>query len=141
MRNCKRTTVPGGAQLPVASVAGDNLWYEVDSPAGRGWVNSYYTVTRGNFASLRQSNIPGAAPGLTGLAPRVVVNTHRLNIRRGPSIGYGIVTSVRGGTTLAVTGISAGRDWFKVEGSFGMGWLNNNYTVFRGDITRVPTAS
>lgn len=133
------TSVRGGTQLPVVSIASDNLWYEVDSVAGRGWVNSYYTVTRGNFSSLRRTNIPAPAPGLTGFTPRVVVNTHRLNIRSGPGRMFGIVTSVRGGTTLAVTAISPGRHWFKVEGSFGTGWLNNNFTVFRGDISRVPT--
>ena len=135
------TRVRGGTQLPVISIASDNLWYQVESPAGTGWVNSFYTVTRGDFSSLRRTDMPVAPAGLTGLTPRAVVNTHRLNIRNGPGAGYSVITSVRGGTTLAVTGISPGRGWFRVEGDFGMGWINNQYAVFRGDITRVPIAS
>ncbi|MDE2859290.1 MAG: SH3 domain-containing protein [Chloroflexota bacterium] len=132
-------TVAGGAELPVISIGSDNLWYQVNSPAGPGWVNSYYTVTRGSFASLRQPRPLDnpATPTLSGPTPRAVVNTHRLNIRTGPGANYDIITSVPGGSHLAVLGLSRGRGWYLVEGSFGQGWLNNDFVVFRGDFSRV----
>ena len=133
------TSVRGGAELPVVSIHSDRLWHEVEGPTGRGWVNAYYTVSRGDFSRLGRGTASETAPGLTGLVPRVVVNTHRLNIRTGPGAANPSITSVQGGTTLAVKGISANRNWFLVEGSFGEGWLNNAYTVFRGAISRVPT--
>lgn len=133
-------TVAGGTELEVLSIASDNLWYEVQSPAGPGWVNSYYAVTRGNFSSIRSSPpLPDPATAtLSGPTPRAVVNTHRLNIRTGPGAGHHIITSVRGGSHLAVLGLSRNRGWYLVEGSFGQGWLNNDYVVFRGDFSRVP---
>ncbi|MCY4537766.1 MAG: SH3 domain-containing protein [Chloroflexi bacterium] len=134
------TTVAGGAKLPVISIGSDNLWYEVNSPAGPGWVNSHYTVTRGNFASLRRPRVLNdpPTPALSGPTPRCVVNTHRLNIRTGPGANNDIITSVPGGSHLAVLGLSRGRGWYLVEGSFGQGWLNNDFVVFRGDFSRVP---
>ncbi len=133
------TTVPGGTELPVVSIGSDNLWYEVNSPAGVGWVNSYYAVTRGNFTQLRNVPLPDPpSAALSGPTPRAVVNTHRLNIRTGPGAGYDIITSVRGGSQLAVLGLSRNRGWYLVEGHFGQGWLNNDFVVFRGDFSRVP---
>ena len=46
------TTVRGGTILPVTRIASGNVWYEVTSTAGTGWVNRTYTVTRGNFAGI-----------------------------------------------------------------------------------------
>ncbi len=132
-------TVAGGTELPVISIGSDNLWYEVQSEAGPGWVNSYFTITRGNFTELRRTPLldPPSAT-LSGPTPRCVVNTHRLNIRTGPGAGYDIITSVPGGSQLAVLGLSSNRGWYLVEGSFGQGWLNNDFVVFRGDFSRVP---
>lgn len=126
------TTVPGGTALQVLSIAPDRLWYQVVTSAGNGWVNSSYTVTRGSYAGVKREVDP-----LSGATPRAVVNTAYLNIRSGPGIGNGIVATVPGGTTLKVLGLSSGRRWYLVEGSFGQGWLNNHYTVFRGDFSQV----
>lgn len=130
------TTVSGGTTLEVLSIAPDGKWYQVNSAAGAGWVHSGYTVGRGDF-----SGVPRAIDPLSGSTPRVVVNTSRLNIRSGPGAGHNVVTSVPGGTTLAVVGVSADRKWFLVEGDFGQGWLRNLYAVFRGDYDQVPTVS
>ena len=133
------TSVVGGTELPVISIHSDRLWYEVASPAGNGWVNSYYAVTRGDFSRLGSTSSPvETSPVLTGTTPRAVVNTSRLNIRSGPGVAHGVITSVQGGTTLAVLGISSNRIWYLVEGSFGQGWLNNGFVVFRGAFNQVP---
>ena len=126
------TTVPGGTALQVVSIAPDRVWYQVVTSAGNGWVNSRYTVTRGSFAGVKREVDP-----LSGATPRAVVNTAFLNIRSGPGIGHGVIATVPGGTTLKVLGLSSGRGWYLVEGSFGQGWLNNHYTVFRGDFSQV----
>ena len=71
-------------------------------------------------------------------AARVVVNTPNLNIRTGPSASFSIVATVSGGTELAVLGIADDGVWYLVEGTFGQGWLNNEFVVFRGDYNAVP---
>lgn len=139
------TVVKGGANLLVTDIDSGGVWYQVETSAGRGWVNSNYTVGRGDFSQVSRSGATtgGAREGghLSGPTPRAVVNTAFLNIRTGPGAGHEIVTDVPGGTTLAVLGLSTNRDWYLVEGSFGQGWLNNNYVVFRGDFSQVNVVS
>lgn len=132
-------TVKGGTNLLVTAIDGGGVWYQVETSAGTGWVNSNYTVGRGNFAGLSRSGQPSQREGahLSGATPRAVVNTAFLNIRSGAGIRNGIVATVPGGTVLKVLGLSRGRGWYLVEGSFGQGWLNNYYTVFRGDFSQV----
>ena len=137
------TVVKGGTKLIVTAIDSGGVWYQVETSAGSGWVNSTYTVGRGNFASLSRTSSPSAREGahLSGSTPRAVVNTAFLNIRSGPGISHGIIATVPGGTTLRVLGLSGGRGWYLVEGSFGQGWLNNHYTVFRGDFSQVRVVS
>jgi len=136
------TVVKGGTKLIVTAIDGGGVWYQVETSAGSGWVNSTYAVGRGNIASLTRS-APSEREGahLSGSTPRAVVNTAHLNIRTGPGIGHSIITDVPGGTVLRVLGLSRGRGWYLVEGSFGQGWLNNHYVVFRGDFSQVPVVS
>lgn len=130
------TTVPGGAELAVLSIAPDLVWYEVNTASGNGWVNSRFTVGRGDFSGVTRH-----VDALTGSTPRAVINTYRLNIRTGPGVGDSVVTAVAGGTTLAVLGKSSDDKWFLVEGDFGRGWLRNLYVAFRGDYSQVQVAS
>ncbi len=135
-------SVSGGAKLPVVQLGADNLWHQVTSPFGTGWVNSSFTVGRGDFSSLRTQRDPASTSvNLSGDTPRCVVNTHRLNVRSGPGAGHNVLTSVAGGTQLAVLGLSGDRNWYLVEGAFGQGWLHNDYVVFRGNFGLVPVVS
>ncbi len=136
------TVVKGGTNLIVTAIDGGGVWYQVETSAGQGWVNSNYAVGRGNIASLsRGMSSEQEGAHLSGPTPRAVVNTAHLNIRTGPGIGHNIITNVPGGTTLKVLGLSGDRGWYLVEGSFGQGWLNNHYVVFRGDFSQVQVLS
>lgn len=79
---------------------------------------------------------PAGKPAIRG--PYVVVNTGYLNIRSGAGAQYAPVATVPGGTRLAVVGVAPDSIWFLVEGSFGRGWLNIEFALFRGDISSVP---
>ena len=95
---------------------------------------------------------PGVAPGTAGVittttlvrptitlsTARVIVNTAFLNVRSGPGAQYTSVATVSGGTELLVLGIAKDRVWYLVEGRFGRGWLNSEFTIFRGVIDNVP---
>ncbi len=129
--------VPGGSELAVVMMAPDGVWYQVETSRGTGWVNSHYTVGRGNFSGVSMMTEQPQGTALTGPTPRAVVNTSYLNIRSGPGAGHSIVATVPGGTVLRVMGLSRGHGWYKVMGDFGEGWLNNSYVVFRGDFSRV----
>ncbi|MEO1166291.1 MAG: SH3 domain-containing protein, partial [Chloroflexota bacterium] len=72
---------------------------------------------------------------------RVVINTGNLNVRSGPSASFSTVATVPGGTELAVTGRSSDGVWYFVEGTFGTGWVNSEFTIFRGDYSTVAVIS
>ena len=136
------TIVKGGTNLAVRSIAADGVWYQVDTSAGTGWVNSRYGVTRGNFRAVPRAGVlPREGTELSGTTPRAVVNTYRLNVRSGPSASHDIVATTGGGSVFKVLGLSSDRNWYLVEGSFGQGWLRNDYTVFRGDFSQVHIVS
>jgi uncharacterized protein YgiM (DUF1202 family) len=69
---------------------------------------------------------------------RVVINTGNLNVRSGPSAAFSTVATVPGGTELAVIGRAPDGVWYYVEGTFGRGWVNNQFVLFRGDFATVP---
>lgn len=129
------TTVPGGAKLAAVGIAPDRKWYEVATAMGNGWVNTRYTIGRGDFSNVMQYQ-----DALQGDTPRALVNTSYLNVRSGPGVSHGIVAVVPGGTTLAVHGKSADGKWMLVQGDFGQAWLRNRYVAFRGDYSLVPLA-
>lgn len=89
--------------------------------------------------------VPGAGSGASfpsdaalAAIPRIIINTAFLNIRSGPGAQYTAVATLAGGTELAVLGIAPDRVWYLVQGTFGQGWLNNEYVLFRGDGSRLP---
>ena len=127
--------IPGGSRLLVTGTAGDGRWYEIETNAGPGWINSHYTAKRGDFSRVR-----GAASGLWGDAPRAIVNTARLNVRSGPGAGYAKTGLALGGTVLALDGVSADGLWYRAQGGFGSGWLHSGYLVTRGAVGSLPVA-
>ena len=117
------TTVAGGTTLPVIMLQAGSDWIQVSSAAGSGWVNSSFTVARGDFSNVPNQYTPpnlagGTASNLAG-APQVVVNTAYLNVRTGPGVGHAILTTVKGGTALTVTAIEYGGVWYQVETTAG----------------------
>jgi uncharacterized protein YraI len=79
-------------------------------------------------------NVPTASL----VAPRVVINTAFLNIRSGPGSQFTVVSTVPGGSELPVFGLTRDGWWYLVQGTFGQGWVNKDFVLFRGDIDVVP---
>lgn len=71
-------------------------------------------------------------------APILVVNTSFLNIRTGPSAQFAVLTTVTGGTELPVLGTAGDRVWYQVSTPVGVGWVNIEFAIPRGDFTNVP---
>ena len=72
------------------------------------------------------------------LGNHVIINTGNLNVRRGPGGSYEILAKVAGGTQLKIVGRAPDDVWFLIEGYFGLGWVNSQYVIFRGDYAGVP---
>ncbi len=73
-------------------------------------------------------------------APILVANTSFLNVRTGPNAGYSVLVTVVGGTELPVLGVFADRVWYQVSTIVGVGWVNVQFTLPRGDFSNVPFA-
>ena len=134
--------VAGGTVLPVNTRAANLTWYQVQSPVGVGYVNSNFTVKRGDFSGVAWEGAPdnlttGAGP-VPSTDARVIVNTSYLNVREGPGVGYPVVAVATGGAELKVVQISNGGHWYQVETAAGLGWLRHVYTITRGNYDDVP---
>lgn len=71
-------------------------------------------------------------------APKLVVNTSFLNVRKGPGVGFEVLVTVVGGTELPVLGTFGDGVWYQVATDGGPGWVNVEFTLPRGDFTNVP---
>ncbi|MBE0691031.1 MAG: SH3 domain-containing protein [Anaerolineae bacterium] len=124
-----------------------------------GWLpfNSVQTrtgTTSDDLAAQEAAN-PPAAPFIDGQGgggpasvifpslemAHLIVNTSYLNVRSGPGPQFASIATVSGGTQLNVLGIAGNDAWFYVRGTFGTGWVNNEFTLFRGSIGNVPVIS
>ncbi|MBZ0303984.1 MAG: SH3 domain-containing protein, partial [Anaerolineae bacterium] len=71
--------------------------------------------------------------------PIAIANTSFLNVRTGPSIKYSVLLTVVGGSQLPVLGIASDRVWYQVSTVVGVGWLNSEFVIARGDFSNVPS--
>lgn len=130
--------------------------YKIELISGNvGWVDGSAVVVRNenvrsDYCDAGGTDMPhsGAQGGIGDegttanvAIPRVIVNTGFLNIRSGPGAQYTTVATVPGGTELAVIGFANDGVWYLVSGDFGEGWLNSEFTLFRGDGSTVPVIS
>jgi uncharacterized protein YraI len=72
------------------------------------------------------------------VAPRLVVNTSFLNVRTGPGVQYTTLITVVGGTELPVLGVANDGVWFQVSTVIGIGWVNVEFTLPRGNFENIP---
>lgn len=104
-----------------------------------GVTSTVSTSTVGTAGTTTATTTTTSSPQVTG--NRVVINTGNLNVRSGPASGFSIVATVPGGSELAVIGRASDGVWYYVEGSFGQGWLNSEFVLFRGDYGSVPVVN
>jgi uncharacterized protein YraI len=152
--------VPAGAEAYL--IDNQDGQYKVQLFDGNtGWINAEDAVVRerdsvrSEFCRLGgretvggvgtvDDDTPGAgggfvAPPPTRLdVPRVIINTGFLNIRSGPGAQFTVLTTLPGGTELEVLGVAPDGVWYLVETGVGTGWLNNEFTIFRGDGRNLP---
>jgi uncharacterized protein YgiM (DUF1202 family) len=144
-----------GQEAFLVNISQDGKFIQIELGGGEvGWIPfgsaKQRTGTTTDGLNLTSASFVAVAPGDLGQGggtpigrfglstPHLIVNTAFLNIRSGPGAQFSPVATVPGGTELRVLGIASDRVWFLIEGSFGRGWVNQEFTIFRGVIANVP---
>jgi uncharacterized protein YgiM (DUF1202 family) len=93
-------TVVGGTELPVLARVSDNVWFQVSTVIGVGWVNVQYTVPRGVF-----DNVPVVS--MTAVYTSAVAPFTATTIGLGQGGGVALPSNLTASSTTPVT--STGR--------------------------------
>jgi uncharacterized protein YgiM (DUF1202 family) len=137
----------GSGLAKIELIDGSGGWVPLEATIGRNEVGltnhcSGISPVASTVFPTTTTTIPGTVvvqPVSAGFAaPHVVVNTAFLNVRSGPSAQFTVVATVPGGTELPVIGVYFDNVWYLVQGPFGVGWINNEFVLFRGTIEKVP---
>lgn len=131
-------TVVAGELLPILGQSSDGQWYNVQTVFGPGWVSARYLIARNEFgnAPVTENTVDPA----TYVGPVAIVNAGALNIRSGPGAQYTILGRADGGDQFVIVARDAQFLWIQVDTEFGIGWVNRNYVIIRGDVSDLPVA-
>jgi uncharacterized protein YgiM (DUF1202 family) len=126
-------TVPGGTELLVLGIASDKVWYLVEGPFGRGWVNNEFVIFRGVM-----QNVP-IIKNATGVAasPTAVING-TVTLYAAPGTNFGSIATVSGPLEVQVVARTNDFQWVQVSTTFGFGWLPASQVTLRGDSSLIP---
>jgi len=121
-----------GTVMTLLARNSDASWVKVALTNGvQGWVNSRYILTAYPLYSLP---LEGGT-----VTPTATVNTGALNIRSGPGVGYGVVTSVYRGTVLNLLARNSVTTWIKISLANGtQGWVSAPFIASTTPLTSLP---
>lgn len=121
-----------GAELNVIARNPDGTWLQVIYQSNVVWVN---------FSGISLNGSLELLPVVSTETPpnnRIIINTYALNVRSGPGPDFTSIAVLSGGTEVRTTGRSPDYGWWRIEGDFGVGWVNMKYVIFRGQHWTVP---
>ncbi|MGE6260613.1 SH3 domain-containing protein [Heyndrickxia sporothermodurans] len=114
------TTVKKGTQLTVTGKT-SNGWLKVSLKGQTGYVSSQYVkITNSSSTTVKKPE------NKSNVAATTYTATDNLNIRTGPSIKNKIITTVKKGTQLTVTGKTS-NGWLKVSIKGQTGYVSSQY--------------
>ncbi|MGD8854793.1 MAG: SH3 domain-containing protein [Chloroflexota bacterium] len=114
----------GGTNVGLLGRNADASWIKVHlSNGAEGWIRGTLLLTDAPIWTLAIVEAPPPANG-------AVVNIGALNVRYGPSTGYGVFAVVYRGQVVNMVGRSAYGTWAQVRIPSGaLGWVNSNYLL------------
>ncbi len=127
-----------GQVVPLAGYRNaDGSWVQVALPNGTvGWSSSTYLRPNISILSLPIWGGTGGQPPANATA---VVTASFLNVRFGPGVSYGILTTITNGTTVRMIGRNGDGSWVKVILPDGrQGWTNTFYLSSNFPVGNLP---
>ncbi|GAB4574654.1 MAG: C40 family peptidase [Anaerolineae bacterium] len=133
-----------GQRLLLIARSADGRWVQIASGSVE-WVNAYYLTIYGDRFSLPVSGATGAPGGAASTDPYMatIVNAFYVNVRSGPSAGFGIVRRVAKGDVERLVGRNADGSWVQLQSvTGGEEWINAGYVRTNGGvIANLPVTS
>jgi N-acetylmuramoyl-L-alanine amidase len=105
-------------------------WVEVQSPFGKGWINSRYILLTEDLLSLP----------ITYVRPFVIVIANPFaHVRSGPFTSYPIISRVPYNADLDIVGLHSKGTMVQVQLPTGkVGWISTDIVKIGGDLTDIP---
>ena len=129
-----------GTRARIMGLSPDENWYlvEIDGLSQLGWIREDLTVLVGNLNNVKRITAAEIA-----MLPAAIVDTPSLNVRTGPGLGYGLVTTISEGTWVQIVGVSPQTDWFQIRlsGTTGQTWVYSDLTSLVGLLAGVTQIS
>lgn len=113
-------TLKKGTQVTVTGKTADG-WLQIRYKSGSAYVAGKYTSTVSAGSISKDITTSVTSTNYTGKT------TANLNVRRGASTGYSIVTTLKNGTQLNVVAVSG--SWLKVNQNGVSGWVSSKYVT------------
>lgn len=121
-----------------------NSWVKlrINETGLEGWISIGFvqlSVPLNSLPVLDGTAPPAPTPTPTPTGATAVIGTGALNVRSGPGIGYGVVTTVYQGNVVSLLGRNADGSWAKIRTAAGQaGWVNVNYITPNVAISSLP---
>ena len=130
------TSIPVGTTVTFKGLGAKNndgsKWYQVQYKGRTGWISQNYATITNSKGSSSETSTAGSTYPMDG---KYVYTEGSVNVRTGPSLSHGVITSVPSGTYLnfAKKGStdSRGVRWYKVTHNGRTGWVSSRYCVIR----------
>ena len=125
----------------------DSSWVYVITPnLFNGWITTTNITADIPITSLPVVSpsstpipIPTNLPEITSVPATGTVNTGRLNVRSGPGVEFGIVTTLNFGDTVGLIARNADSTWLYIRTTQNVeGWVNARYITTSYPITSLP---
>ena len=120
-----------------------NGWYKINVGSVTGYADASYitvnTVVSGGTSLPTTPDEPSSEPD-SGDGKEQGITTYALNVRKGPGIGYGKITTLSRGTTVTI--LESVNGWYKISAGTILGYVDATYIeLIDGDDSDDPDVS
>ncbi len=133
-----------GLQVTAVGRNANNTWLKVQLSDGQqGWIGAQYvqlSIPIGNLPVMDgTTTTPASTATPAPLANAATIATGMANVRSGPGIGYGIVTTASQGQAVSMLARNSISSWVKIQLSGGtQGWVNVSLLSTSVSINSLP---
>ncbi len=125
--------LPYGATADVIGQDPTSTWLQVTSPFGDGWLLSKFVTITGNLF---------LAPNTDDMVAPVIKNVnYRVRVRTAPNTDSNVVGVLSYNEYATIIGISPDFKFWKIQASFGIGWVSASLVRAIGNTDNVPVVS